>query len=166
MQGYVGFLDCMDVSGQLFILLKIFIAAILAGAVGFERELRKKPAGLRTHMIVGAGSCLLVSLSALTVNFFQMRAEKIIETDPIRTIQAIIIGLGFMGAGTILKKQSTNEIKYLTTAASFFISSGIGIGVAIEQYVLCVGVALLFVILNPVLYKVENFIKNEKRSEE
>lgn len=138
----------MEVANQLLILLKILVAAIFSGAVGFEREIRNNPAGLRTHMIVGASSCLLVSLSAVTVDFFQMSAEKIIETDPIRTIQAIIIGLGFMGGGTILKNRDNNQIKYLTTAASFFISSGIGIGVAIEQYVLCFGVALLYVILN------------------
>ena len=140
----------MEWSNQLFILLKVFIAAILSGVVGFEREREDKPAGLRTHMIIGSAATLLISVGDLLIYSYASE-EYIVEslrTDPLRIIEAIIVGVSFIGAGTILKSADELKIKYLTTSAALLFSAGIGIAVGLELYYLAVGVSLLALIIN------------------
>ncbi|MGK7397907.1 MAG: MgtC/SapB family protein [Candidatus Cyclobacteriaceae bacterium M3_2C_046] len=141
----------MDWSNQLFILLDILIAAILSGAVGFEREKREKPAGFRTHMIVGSVSCLLVSIgSVLLDTFHNYPFQEALRADPFRIIEAIIVGVSFIGAGTILKSEKEERIRFLTSSATILFSAGIGISVALQQYVLALGVSILALIINVV----------------
>jgi putative Mg2+ transporter-C (MgtC) family protein len=135
---------------QLLVLLDVFIACMLAGAVGYEREVRDKPAGFRTHMIVGGSSAFLVSLAAVSIDVYKASYQEVLDVDPIRIIQAIIIGISFIGAGTILKNRDNKHVSYLTTSATILFSSGIGICVALRQYVLAVGVTLLVVLINMV----------------
>ena len=91
----------MDTLTELQFLGKIVIAAFLGGVVGMERELAEKPAGLRTHMLVGALSALLVVLANQMILSFDQ--QNLVATDPVRVLQAIVIGISFLGAGTILK---------------------------------------------------------------
>ncbi len=133
---------------QLFSLLDVFIACVLSGAVGYEREVHNKPAGLRTQMIVGGASALLVRLAEFAVTRFVAMYGDIIDADPIRVIQAIILGISFIGAGTIVKQEHGKDIAYLTTAATILFSAGIGISVGFRQYILAVGVTLIVILVN------------------
>ena len=139
----------MDVSSQLFILLDVVIAMVLAGVIGYERGIKDKPAGFRTHMIVGGASCLLFSLGLVVIDLLNSGAYgDFLRIDLIRVIEAIVVGISFIGAGTILKSNEDEKIYYLTTAATILFSTAIGIAVALEQYVLAVGVTLLILLIN------------------
>lgn len=100
--------------------LKLMIAALLGGAIGFEREAHERPAGLRTHILVCMGAALFALSS------FQIAGEHF---DPGRVTAQIVTGIGFLGAGTILRRGSV--VRGLTTAASIWIVAAIGIAVAI-----------------------------------
>ena len=147
---------------QMKILMHVAIAALLSGIIGYEREKFDKPAGLRTNMIVGGSGALMVSLGEVIVMHFQSAGlAEYIRTDPSRVIQAIIVGVSFIGAGTVLQIQEEYKIKYLTTAATIFFSSGIGIAVALEQYYLAVGVTILILIINFVIAWIGAKLKNK-----
>ncbi len=139
-----------NVDTQLWMLLDVFIACLLSGAIGYEREVRSKPAGFRTHMIVGGASALLVGLADVSINVNLPRYREVLDVDPIRIIQAIIIGISFIGAGTILKSREGKHVSYLTTSATILFSSGLGICVALHQYILAIGVTTLVVLINNV----------------
>ncbi|WP_375580600.1 MgtC/SapB family protein [Marivirga tractuosa] len=138
-------------NGELLILMNVAIAAVLTGFIGLEREVKNKPAGFRTNMIVGASAALLLSLGEILVeNYIQDGLKDIIQPDPTRIIEAIILGISFIGAGTILKASDESKVYYLTTAATVLFSAGIGIAVALEQYILAVMATLLLLIINRV----------------
>lgn len=134
---------------QLIILLNIFIATVLSGIIGIEREHLNKPAGLRTNMIVGSISCFFVAISPSLSNFIQANiTSDLLSVDPIRVLQAIIVGISFIGAGTILKSKEENTVQNLTTASSLLYSTGIGISVALNAYIVAVGLTLLGLLIN------------------
>ena len=144
----------MPFSTEWDLLWKTLIAMGLAGAVGFERELRQKPAGLRTHMFVGGAAALMVVLSELIVERFAATMGDAIMADPIRVFEAILVGVSFIGAGTIVQREAADRIEGLTTAASLLMVAGIGVAVALDQTllgaivtatVLVVGVGLRYV---------------------
>lgn len=107
-------------------IIKIVLAFVLSGIVGLEREVSLKPAGLRTHSLVGLGSSLLTILSI----------EAFPGSDPARVAAAVIVGVGFIGAGTILKTEE--RIIGLTTAATLWITAAIGVTVGAGFYLLAV----------------------------
>lgn len=117
---------------------------ILGGIIGIERSTANKPAGFRTHMLVAGAAALLVGLSdALLYRFSPGAYTDLIESDPIRVIQAIIAGISFLGAGTIFRHPKKQHVEGLTTAASLLLSGAIGISVALRQFVLAVAVTVL-----------------------
>ncbi len=138
----------LSLSDQLLILLNVAIAAILSGMIGIEREKLEKPAGLRTNMIIGSISCFLVSISPALSNFVAAQVTGDLRIDPIRILQAIIIGISFIGAGTILKSQEENTVRNLTTASVLLYSTGIGISVALQVYVIAIGLTLFGLLIN------------------
>lgn len=104
--------------------VRLVTAAALGGLIGAERELVGKAAGLRTHMLVALGSALFV-LAPLEAGLS--------EGDVGRIVQGIAAGIGFIGAGTILKRADSDDIKGLTTAASIWLTAGVGIAVALGR---------------------------------
>jgi len=136
---------------QLWILLDIIVACGLTGIVGYEREKDDKPAGFRTQMIVGGASALLVALSEVALQRFTQSYGDAIETDPSRIMQAIIIGISFVGAGTIIKAQEKASVRFLTTATTILFSAGIGIAVGLKQYVIGLGAAIIVLVINRML---------------
>lgn len=139
----------MEYIEQLRIFLDIIITSALLAFVGFERETAHKPAGLRTNMIVGGASCLVVSIIPELIDFVgDAGYQDIIQPDPIRVIEALLVGIGFIGAGSVMKSRAENEIKGLTTAATILYSTGIGITVAIHLYLLAISVTILIIIIN------------------
>lgn len=136
----------MDYQVQLQMLGEIVLAALLGGIIGFEREMHRKSAGLRTHMLIAAASAFLIGLGNIVVSNFagagaEVRAE--IRTDPIRIIQAVTTGISFLGAGAIMRTRGQNHIEGLTTAAGMLFVTAVGMSVALSQYVLAVGATLL-----------------------
>ncbi len=158
----------MDIQGQLFVLLDVFIAAILGGIVGFEREWQKKPAGLRTNMIIAAASAFFINLGRFVVVDFQglIPVEDFFGADPIRIVYATILGVSVLGAGTILKTADGTDIKYLTTSATILMASAIGMSVALKQYVLAAGATLLLLVINRLFSYIGNAIAKKREETE
>ena len=150
--------------GELKIIGEVALAMLLGGIIGFEREAADKPAGFRTHMLVAGAAALLVGLSdALIESFGANSASKLISSDPIRLIQGIIIGISFIGGGTIIRDARTRHVEGLTTAASLLLTGGIGIAVALRQFVVAVGITLLTIIVLKVLVSVEGYVRRRTR---
>jgi len=109
---------------ELVIVLKIIIATLFGGIIGFEREISKKAAGLRTHILVCLGSTIFTILSL----------QAFPGADTSRVASYIIAGIGFIGAGTVI--QTKEKIIGLTTAASLWITASIGMAIGSEFYIL------------------------------
>ncbi|PHN08633.1 MgtC/SapB family protein [Flavilitoribacter nigricans] len=145
----------MEWLDQLRILLDILIAAVLGGVIGFEREKKDKPIGFRTNMLIASAAALLVALGKFVA--FQMENSldsASLGVDPTRIIHAIIVGVSFIGAGSILKSEKEESIKYLTTAATILFSAGLGIAAGLQLYPLAVGITVLGLTINYVVDKI------------
>jgi putative Mg2+ transporter-C (MgtC) family protein len=127
---------------QFRILFSVAAAMLLGAVVGLDREIAQKPAGLRTHMLVAGAAALLVSLGEFLVRYFGVD-DNLVRSDPIRIIEAVITGVSFLGAGTIIRHRDENQVEGLTTAASLLFVAGLGVTVALSQWVLAVGATLL-----------------------
>ena len=112
------FSDLPDAAQVTRILLRLTLAALLGGLLGIEREQKGKAAGVRTHMLVAMGAALFVLLS---------QQSGMAHDDVSRVVQGIIAGIGFLGAGTILKGDDEEKVKGLTTAAGIWLTAAIGV---------------------------------------
>lgn len=149
----------MDISTELAALSKLVLAVLLGGLIGFERELADRPAGLRTHMLVAATATLLVILAQRLVLAFT--PQELVTHDPVRVIEAIIVGISFLGAGTIFRGQQSSEpVQGLTTAASVLFTAVLGIAVALEAYVLVIGAVVLILFVNLGLRHLQRWAKH------
>lgn len=115
-------------TSYLELILKLILSLVLGGIVGYERENKSRPAGLRTHILVCIGAAL-VQITA--INYY--RNSNLADMDPMRLGAQVISGIGFLGAGTILKEGA--NIKGLTTAASIWVVGCIGLAVGTGLYV-------------------------------
>src|SRR5437764_7306314 len=102
------------------VLLRLVIAAGLGGAIGFERELREREAGLRTHLIVCVGSALFTIVSAYGFEGFLSSGQQVVRADPTRIAAQIVTGIGFLGAGAIIRQGWS--VRGLTTAATLWVA--------------------------------------------
>lgn len=134
------FSDIPDVAQATRIVLRLSMAIILGAAIGYERELRGKPAGLRTHMLVSLGAAIFILVPL---------QSNMPLADASRVLQGIIAGIGFLGAGAIIKLSDHREIKGLTTAASIWVAAAIGIaaGMGMEATAVVSTVAALFILV-------------------
>lgn len=147
---------------QIQIVLQLFLATVLGGLVGLEREYRKRAAGLRTHSLVCLGSALFTIISS--ESFYQQLNVIGVSFDPSRIISGIVLGVGFIGAGLIMHHGS--KVEGLTTAAGIWVVAAIGIAVGIELYLVAVSTALLtlgiLAVLRPLEEKV--FLKKDEEN--
>lgn len=112
-------------SYELAIFVKILLAAVAGAIIGLEREVHGRPAGLRTHLLVAAGSCLMIIVSeAFFLKYGDLPGTGVVRIDPSRVSAQIITGIGFLGAGVIIKEGLI--VRGLTTAASLWMVAGIG----------------------------------------
>jgi putative Mg2+ transporter-C (MgtC) family protein len=153
-------------TSQLQILAEVAIAMLLGGLIGLEREAADKPAGLRTHMLVAATAALLVGLSDALVQSFNAAAGTRLDSDPIRIVQAIVLGIGFLGAGTIIQRRGAEHIEGLTTGASLLLAAALGICVAVRQLVLAAGTALLALVVLVLLGRMEKWLAARRQKRE
>ena len=125
------------------VMIRLVAAALLGAIVGFQRETSGKPAGVRTHMLVSLGTAIFVlSCSATGMSFDGLT----------RVIQGIATGIGFIGAGSILKLSDEQDVKGLTTAAGIWITAAIGVTVGLGG----LGIALLSTILTLIILALEH----------
>jgi putative Mg2+ transporter-C (MgtC) family protein len=129
------------------ILAYVAVAMLLGAIIGLEREFKDKPAGLRTHMLVAGAAALLVSLGDVLTSHFQLElGGQVVQADPIRIMEAVITGISFLGAGTIIRSRADGQVEGLTTAASLLIAAAVGSCVALSQTVLALGITVLVLI--------------------
>jgi putative Mg2+ transporter-C (MgtC) family protein len=124
--------------------LRIVIAAALGGAVGIERELREHDAGFRTHMLVAIGSALFTIVSAYAFRDFLVGGGNVVRADPTRIAAQIVTGIGFLGAGAIIRQGLS--VRGLTTAATLWVVAAIGMAAGAGYYggaVITTGVVLI-----------------------
>ena len=124
---------------SLEIFLRLLFSLALGALIGFEREYKRRPAGLRTHMLVSLGACLFT-----VVSFYSF------HMDPARIAAGIVTGVGFLGAGVIIG--SGTHIKGVTTAATIWVVAGVGLTVGIGEYLIALMttfLVLLILIIKP-----------------
>jgi len=128
-----GTLDIPNLPSSLELCLRILMAALLGGIIGLERELNDHASGLRTHIAVAIGAATfgIVSAYAFT-EFISLRADNNYQVDVTRVASQVVVGVGFLGGGAIIKQGNT--IKGLTSAAGLWVSSAIGLAVGLGLY--------------------------------
>ncbi len=112
------FSDLPDIEQATRVMVRLVLAALLGGLLGIERESHGKAAGVRTHMLVSMGAALFVLVS---------QQSGMLEADMSRVVQGIVAGVGFLGAGAILKLDDEEKVKGLTTAAGIWLTAAIGV---------------------------------------
>jgi len=119
------------------VLMRLGIALVLGGVIGFEREISRRDAGMRTHMMVAVGAALFVVVP-LQAGFSQDNMSRV--------LQGLVSGIGFLGAGAVIKLSAQREVRGLTTAASLWLSAGVGMAAGLGREataILSVVIALL-----------------------
>ena len=149
------FSDFNDVTELTTLIIRLLMAALLGGILGFEREHRGKAAGIKTHMLVAVGSALFVLIP---------QQAGLSEAELSRVVQGIIAGIGFLGAGAILKKGADEkDLKGLTTAAGIWLTSAIGVAAGLgreSSAILCTLLALIILLIVP---RVAELLEKDKQ---
>jgi putative Mg2+ transporter-C (MgtC) family protein len=144
---------------QLELILKILLATALGGFIGFERERHNRWAGLRTHVLVCMGSCLIMVTSIEMALLYGHQ----FNVDPGRLAAQVVSGIGFLGAGTIL--HSSSRIRGLTTAATLWTTAGIGLTTGLGLYLPAIATTVLAYIVLSYFGRWEVLIKRSKASD-
>lgn len=121
----------MPLGLQAEVTFELLLAAFLSMIIGLDRERRQRPAGLRTHMLVGLGSCLFTVLSVYAFP----------GSDPARIAAQIVVGIGFLGAGTIIKYE--RDVHDLTTAATIWATAAVGMAVGVGAWFLALAATVI-----------------------
>lgn len=140
------FSDIPDLEGFTRVFVRLMLAVLLGGLLGYERERSGKAAGLRTHMLVALGAALFVLAplqGGMQVN------------DLSRVLQGVIAGIGFLGAGAIIKLGAQGEIRGLTTSASIWLTAAIGVAAGMGRESTAVLSTVLALVILGVLHKLE-----------
>lgn len=135
--------DVPDIEGVTKVVFRLLLAAILGGVLGYDREVKGKAAGFRTHMLVAVGAAFFVLVPSLN----GMSDEGIS-----RVLQGLVAGIGFLGAGAIIKSDTESNVRGLTTAAGLWLTAAIGVAAGLGREVtalLCTGVALVILTAIP-----------------
>ena len=141
-----------DRNRLIIVLLRVFAAVLLGAVVGIERERAGKPAGLRTHMLVSLGTAVVV----IACQDSGMSLDGLS-----RVIQGIVTGIGFIGAGTILKLNEQREIQGLTTAAGLWMTAAIGVAAGLG----ILGVAVIGTLVTVLVLVLEHFIDSRRNTQ-
>lgn len=125
---------------ELIVVLRLLLAILLGGIVGFEREVRKRPAGLRTHILV---SMAAATFTLITIEIYHEVNDA--RADPVRIVDAVTAGVAFIAAGAIIKGQG--DVTGLTTGAAIWLAGAIGVACGIGYYLVATMAAVLGVIV-------------------
>ena len=146
------------------IILRVVLAAALGGAIGFERELRDREAGLRTHLLVSMGAALFTLVSAYAWADWEFSTPRGLVFDPTRIAAQIVSGIGFLGAGAIIRQGLS--VRGLTTAATLWVVAAIGMAAGAGYYTAAVATTLLVIIslwpLRILAYRISTRFRDEE----
>lgn len=140
------------------IILKLVLAIVISSLIGFDREFKNRPAGIRTHNLVCLGAVVIamvqkdIAADAIRIAMEHPEIKGTIRSDESRLIAQIVSGIGFLGAGTIIITKQ--QVKGLTTAASLWVTAGIGIAIGMGYYSIAICSAVLVVVVLSLLNKV------------
>jgi putative Mg2+ transporter-C (MgtC) family protein len=140
---------------QLWVVAGAAFARVLGGAIGFERELKNRPAGFRTHMLVAGAAALLIGIGRMTVQDPAFSDVALLRTDPLRMVEAVVAGISFIGAGTIFASRRGESVAGITTAASLLMVAVIGVAAGFRYHVLALAATLLTLLVLTVLHALE-----------
>ena len=146
------FSDIPDAEQATRVALRLTVAVLLGAAIGYERERRDSAAGLRTHMLVALGAALFVLVP---------EQAGMPQADMSRVLQGVIAGVGFLGAGAVLKMSRNAEVRGLTTAAGIWATAAIGIAVGLGREATALMATVLVVVILSVLYRLERYITRD-----
>jgi len=110
---------------DLQMIVRLLLTLVLSGLIGLERQVHRRDAGLRTHILVALGSCLIMLTSLYVFDIYKYQ----VALDPARIAAGVVTGIGFLGAGTIIREP--DGVRGLTTAASLWVAAGIGLAVGV-----------------------------------
>ena len=146
-----------DFEPQIHVILAAAYAMLLGGAIGFERELKNRPAGFRTHMLVAGAASLLIGMGVMLAEG-DPRFRDDVHIDPLRLVEATIAGVAFIGAGTIFSRRRGEHIAGITTAASLLMVAVIGIAAGLGYYLLAALTAAMTLLVLLVLDAFERWL--------
>ncbi|MBO5837537.1 MAG: MgtC/SapB family protein [Oscillospiraceae bacterium] len=142
----------------LAVIIRIFASVLTGGLIGMERELKSRPAGLRTYMVVCLGACLVMLTNQYIFQTFG-------TGDPVRMGAQVVSGIGFLGAGTIMVTRR-NQVKGLTTAAGLWTAAGVGLAIGIGFYeAALVGAVAVFLVMTTIQFIDNNVQRKSKMLE-
>jgi putative Mg2+ transporter-C (MgtC) family protein len=137
------------------LLLRLCLAMVCAGVLGLEREAKNKPAGLRTHVLVGVSGAFFVVLGDLMMARAVLQGLRDLRLDPLVVLSAVVSGVSFLGAGAIFFSNASSRPHGLTSASSLLAAAAVGVACGIERYALAFGATLLYLFALHVLKHVE-----------
>ena len=141
-------------------LIRLSLAAVLAGAIGIERELREQEAGLRTHMLVCVGATMFMIVGVYAWSDYQLSNDIGVVVDPSRVASYVVSGIGFLGAGAIIRHGI--NVRGLTTAASLWVVAAIGVAVGAGMYEFSVATTALVILALWPLAQVKNLLAGKQ----
>ena len=151
-------LDYLTEFNALSVLIRVIVAAIAGGLVGIERELHGRAAGMRTHMMV----CLGAALTTM-IGIFDLKVLSIDWADPMRIGAQVISGVGFIGAGTILLKKGSSQIRGLTTAAGLWVTAVIGLAIGAGFFEGAILTVIAVMLSFTLVYRLEIKMNNKRQ---
>lgn len=155
--------ETLSVFPHFVIFMKTALAMLLGGIIGLERELKRKPVGVKTCVIIAITTCILTIVSIQSAEYYAEVSENI-RTDPMRLAAQVISGIGFLGAGVILRK-SNDAISGLTTSAIIWAAAGIGIATGAGFFfdaIIATVMILVAIRVSPILQRLVHNKKREK----
>ncbi len=141
--------------GWIELILQLAMATLFGGLVGYQREKAEKPAGLRTHILVCLGAALIMQVSVYPF-------QGVENADPARIAAGVVIGIGFLGAGTIIRQGSA--VRGLTTAASVWVIAGVGLAIGIGFYIPAVTTTVLIIAVLAILKQIDIRISGDLKT--
>ena len=154
----------MDLQAQLTVVATTAYAMALGGVIGFERELKKRPAGFRTHMLVAGAAALLLGIGLLVLADPSVPDLKRVQIDPLRVLEAVVAGVAFIGAGTIFGARGRDSVAGITTAASLLMVAVIGAAVGLRYHWLALAATVLTLLVLTTLNALERLLLRKAQS--
>ncbi|MFH1442156.1 MAG: MgtC/SapB family protein [Candidatus Omnitrophota bacterium] len=134
------------------IVFRLVLSVVLSGFVGLERQVHRRTAGLRTHILVCLGACLIMLTSLFIFDIYKTH----VLSDPTRIAAGVVTGIGFLGAGTIIVARG--GVRGLTTAASLWVVAGVGLAVGCGFYIAAVTTTVLALMVLFILRRIETSV--------
>ena len=142
---------------DLQMIIRLLLTLVLSGLIGLERQAHRRDAGLRTHILVALGSCLIMLTSLYVFDIYKDQ----VALDPVRIAAGVVTGIGFLGAGTIIREP--DGVRGLTTAASLWVVAGIGLAVGVGLNKIAIYTTILVLIVLHFLRYVEMPLSKEDK---